>query len=232
MDGIPRFHRVYDGAVSSDLCRRVIDTFEADEAGQHAGMTLGSSYIKNPDQKKTTDVRVSDRLADPEGKKLWQEIDGELYAAVKATWIAFQQDVPSLKFLSQSVGLADTGYQIQRYEPNVGKFGPHIDAGNISTIFRVAAAVIYFNTVNDGGGTRFPYWGETVDAVEGRILWFPAAWTHVHEGLIPLSGRKYIASTFMCFRGYACLDPEHGEAYKLIMRRLAMEALRRSAPDE
>jgi hypothetical protein len=196
----PKFHHFYDNAVPSDLCRRVIDAFEKDVDGQFKGNLMGEIY--RPDMKECTDIRISDRIATADGRPIWEGIDAELYKCVAKSWTRFLGDVESLQRVGPEFGLVDTGYQLQRYEQGVGKFTRHIDAGSMSTICRVAAAVIYLNTVEVGGGTRFIDWGETVDAVEGRILWFPAGWTHAHEGLVSESGRKYIASTFMCFKGH------------------------------
>ena len=55
---------------------------------------------------------------------------------------------------------------------------------------------MYLNTVPKGGGTNFPLHDVTIDAVCGRISFFPANFTHPHAGLMPLSSPKYIISTF------------------------------------
>lgn len=203
MSDRPKYHRYYDNIVPAELCQRVIKTFDADAAHQDKGRVSGDVY--KPQTKLSTDVRVGERLLSEEGMKVWAGLDQEIYECVVASWAKFTNDIPSLAFVTNELGFEDTGYQLQRYEKGKGKFAPHIDAGCMSTAYRLAAAVIFFNTVEEGGGTRFPEWDETVAAVEGRILWFPAGWTHIHEGLIPLSGPKYIASTFMCFKGYAHL---------------------------
>lgn len=227
----PRFHRYYDGAVPAELCKRVIEAFEKDVEGQEQGMLLDRSVRYST--KRCTDIALGIRIgASDELRELWKPIDDELFKCVAESWVRFWNDTPSLRYISHNVQLQDTGYQLQRYEPHEGMFAPHIDAGSIDSAFRIAAAVIYFNTVEEGGGTRFPVWDETVDAVEGRILWFPSGWTHVHEGLIPLSGRKYIASTFMCFKGYTQLDSRGGPCYRHIMDVIRKGALRRDSPDE
>lgn len=193
-----RFYRIYDQALPPDLCRTLIKTFDEDTAGQEPGKLLNDSYPQT--LKVSTDIHIGDRLIDERGRHLWAHLDSMLFDRVQATWESYQKDVPALRFVSPERGYRDTGYQIQRYEKGKGKFGPHVDAGSVASSTRVAAAVIYLNTVEEGGGTRFVYHDETIDAVEGRILWFPAAWTHVHQGLIPLSGPKYIVSTFMRYK--------------------------------
>lgn len=231
MSVVPRFHRYYDGAVPPELCKRVVEAFEKDVEGQAPGRLLDRQVRDSI--KKCTDIPLGLRIRESdELRDLWKPIDDALYACVAASWQRFRRDVPSVQHITDKCLLQDTGYQLQRYEPHVGYFGPHIDSGSVDSAFRIAAAVIYFNTVEEGGGTNFPEWNETVDAVEGRILWFPAGWTHIHQGLIPLSGRKYIASTFMCYKGYASLDSANGACYRHIMDQNRTAALRKEAPDE
>jgi prolyl 4-hydroxylase len=45
----------------------------------------------------------------------------------------------------------------------------------------------------------FPQLGLTVPAREGRLLMFPPYWMYQHEGITPVSGDKYIVSTYLLF---------------------------------
>ena len=110
-------------------------------------------------------------------------------------------------------------YHIQKYEARKGYFAPHVDSSVFSLAFRVAAAVIFLNTVEEGGGTRFPHHDLTVGCVEGRILWFPATWTYEHEGTMPISDHKWAISTFLCHRGHKLLG-KGGPAYNAIMHAI------------
>lgn len=192
------FHRVYDNVIRPELCKKVIESFEADTDGQHEGTLIND--VRSTSLKRTTDIRIGDRLATSVGREIWQEIDAALFKAISSTWFQYQRDVPSIRYITAKHGFEDTGYQLQRYAQGSGAFGPHIDACSLESIDRVAAVVIYFNTVKLGGGTKFPYWNEVVAPIEGRVLWFPATWTHLHEGLVPASDHKYVASTFMRFK--------------------------------
>ena len=223
----PKFHYYYDNVVPAELCRRVIETFEVDTEGQFEGKVGGQVYA--PNLKRCTDIQISGRLLTDDGRKLWSDIDAELYACVGDSWARYQRDVPSVAYIHTPLGIEDTGYQLQRYAKGEGRFGPHIDAGGLDTACRIAAAIVYFNTVEEGGGTRFPVWEVTVDAVEGRVVWFPATWTHVHEGVVPISGPKYIASTFMCFRGHDSLAL-NGSCYQHIVDALKLKDLRKAQP--
>ena len=54
--------------------------------------------------------------------------------------------------------------------------------------------MFYLNTVTDDGGTYFSNYDLTLDAVEGRLVIWPAYWTHFHKGIVSASQEKYIAT--------------------------------------
>ena len=58
---------------------------------------------------------------------------------------------------------------------------------------------IYLNTVTDGGGTHYTQYNKTIDAVEGRLVIWPAYWTHFHHGVVSKTQTKYIATGWYNF---------------------------------
>ena len=64
----------------------------------------------------------------------------------------------------------------------------------MTTNKRVLVWMFFLNTVTDGGGTYFSSYDLTVDAVEGRLVIWPAYWTHCHKGIVSKSQTKYIAT--------------------------------------
>ena len=62
---------------------------------------------------------------------------------------------------------------------------------------RVIAFLAYFNDVAEGGETAFLNQGISVAPRCGRIVLFPTAFTHVHAGRPPVSGRKYAVANFL-----------------------------------
>lgn len=95
------------------------------------------------------------------------------------------------------MNLEDTGFQVQKYLKNFGHYREHVDSfPGTEVSSRVASGIIYLNTVESGGETNFPLHNVAVKAVQGRIVIFPALWTHPHEGRTPLSSEKWIINTF------------------------------------
>jgi hypothetical protein len=75
----------------------------------------------------------------------------------------------------------------------------HMDEGQEGTCRprRVIAILIYLNEVAQGGETVFLNQGRAVKPKCGRVLFFPTAFTHVHSGRRPVSGKKYVVTNFL-----------------------------------
>jgi len=99
-------------------------------------------------------------------------------------------------------GIVDTGFRLQHYGASWGHYRQHVDgtpwsssSGN-SVGRRVMAGIVYLNDVEVGGETYFPIYEQSVKPRAGTIAIFPANWTHPHQGNPPLSGDKWMISTF------------------------------------
>lgn len=80
---------------------------------------------------------------------------------------------------------------IQKYE--IGEYyAAHCDDG--PSVSRLVSAVLYLNTVHDGGRTIFPHFNLAVEALEGRVVIFPSNFIYMHEAESPKSNIKYAAS--------------------------------------
>ncbi|MBL8297066.1 MAG: 2OG-Fe(II) oxygenase [Rhodanobacteraceae bacterium] len=88
---------------------------------------------------------------------------------------------------------------IKRYRPGgEEQFQLHFDSiGAVAN--RYLVFLWYLNDVTDGGETRFPDLGISVQPRAGRLLMFPPYWMYQHEAPPPLSGDKYILSTYLLF---------------------------------
>ncbi len=78
-----------------------------------------------------------------------------------------------------------------RYEPGQ-HFDTHPDYFRGSD--RVFSAVFYLNTVTSGGHTSFVHFDHDVEAVEGRLVIFPANYLFAHAGTAPENQTKYSAA--------------------------------------
>lgn len=95
--------------------------------------------------------------------------------------------------------LGSTGYKIQKYRKNEGHFHWHVDSFGPLAETRLLALILYLNDVDEGGETEFHHQARRVQPRTGEAILFPTAWTHMHRGAIPLSGDKYVISSFFRF---------------------------------
>jgi len=91
--------------------------------------------------------------------------------------------------------------KIQKTMPSQGYHIWHIEHGQgRENEKRVLVYSIYLNTVEEGGETEFLYQSQRVKPVKGRIVIWPAGFPYVHRGNPPLSGEKYIVTSWINYR--------------------------------
>lgn len=88
--------------------------------------------------------------------------------------------------------------RIKKYLPNdFHEFKLHVDVQNKESAKRYLSFLFYLNTVEKGGETTFGREDEIIIPPErGNLLMFPPLWTHIHTGKKPISGPKYIVTTY------------------------------------
>lgn len=91
--------------------------------------------------------------------------------------------------------------KIQKTIPAQGYHVWHIEHGKgRENEKRILVYSIYLNTVEEGGETEFLYQSQRVKPVKGRIVIWPAGFPYVHRGNPPLSGEKYILTSWINYR--------------------------------
>jgi len=91
--------------------------------------------------------------------------------------------------------------KIQKTIPSQGYHVWHVEHGPGREMEkRVIVYSIYLNTVEEGGETEFLYQSQRVKPVKGRIVIWPAGFPYVHRGNPPLSGEKYILTSWINYK--------------------------------
>jgi hypothetical protein len=175
--------------ISRDLCHTIIEKFERDP-DKHPGCTIGSRGERNSQDevKVSTDLGIS-------SEGVWTAVYDELHRVVSHAVLSIAAQFPSL----QVWPLRCTGYKIQHYKKNEGRFKWHFDALGPGAWERQLAMIIYLNSVASGGETCFHRQNLKVRPVAGDAVFFPTFWTHMHCGETPTSEDKYIVSSFVAF---------------------------------
>lgn len=174
-------------ALPADVCREAIRRFEERVDQQYPGR-IGQAAESAPEVKRSTDLAIS-------GHADWRDIDQALARQLVSAFNAFRGEFP---FFAANA-FKDTGYNLQRTLPGE-YYHWHVDSGPGAFSERQLVAIWYLNDVpGPGGETEFPLQEVLVRPEEGKLVLFPPFWTHVHRGVTPREGVKYIATTWVCF---------------------------------
>ncbi len=185
--------RVYDDCLDAALCARMLASF-AQLSRFH--QVNGAGVRRGLEESAWIELNVT-RLADTAFLAFFQRtIDAALVRYNADLGLAI--DVPA--------GGARSDLVIKQYRPGGSqRFQLHFDAIH-HVANRYLVLLWYLNDVAAGGETRFPQLGLAIPPRAGRLLMFPPYWMYQHEGAPPLSGDKYIVSTYLLFT-----DPGAGD---------------------
>lgn len=181
------FVRHYDGNIDAALCAKLVDSFnnlarfhEANGRGVRAGL----------EDSAWTELNVT-RMADASFLTFFRQRIDTALARYNADVAVAPIAIPNSPKTADLI--------LKRYRAGSGeKFQPHFDSIN-EVANRYLVFLWYLNDVTDGGETRFEQLGMQVDARAGRLLMFPPYWMYQHAGAPPVSGDKYILSTYLLF---------------------------------
>ena len=183
---------VKDNVLTSEFCKHCIEKFEHDQT-MIPGVVGGGL---NKDIKDTMDVMVTSSGNWPEEDEVFSKSLTECLHEYEEYLYEF---APSLEVGDHEY--YDTGYQIQRYEPNTGGYRWHHDDNVTQSVEQRSMTFIwYLNTIKEDGYTEFID-GTKVRAKEGRIVFFPSGWTFLHRGYPPKDQRKYICTGWLHAKG-------------------------------
>ncbi|MDE1897641.1 MAG: 2OG-Fe(II) oxygenase [Xanthomonadaceae bacterium] len=186
-DRLQHYVRWYDNALPAELCAGLIAGFEQMQTLQEAN---GRGLRAGLDQSAWTELNLT-RLADP-------AMQGFFFAQVDKHLARYNAEVSLTLPIPPSHRTADL--VIKRYRKGTEeRFQPHFDSIN-EAANRYLVFLWYLNDVAEGGETEFCDLHVRVQARAGRLLMFPPYWMYQHAGLPPLSGDKYILSTYLLFQ--------------------------------
>lgn len=91
--------------------------------------------------------------------------------------------------------------RVQKTPPGGGFHDWHCENANFQNCQRIVVFMLYLNDIVDGGETEFLYYRKRVQPVAGRLLIWPAGYTHTHRGNPPLNETKYILTGWLELMG-------------------------------
>lgn len=197
---------VFDGLLEPARCNELISRLNPVWYKSHDGKTLGGVDWR---VKTTEDIHFSEMAFKDMGlpwDNTWYDLEMSFSSGLSSAIALYKQQY---RHLDQWTSVADTGFQVQKYYRNYGYYRPHVDSFPGSRVHnRVLASVIYLNDVEYGGETNFPLHKVSVKPKAGRIVLFPAVWTHLHESCVPITHDKWIISSFIINQD---MEPPQGD---------------------
>ncbi|MGH8145554.1 MAG: 2OG-Fe(II) oxygenase [Rhodanobacteraceae bacterium] len=178
--------RWYDDALPSVFCEKMIASFKQ-ESTRHLKRERG--WRAGLDTSAWTELDITP-LADAALKGFFSR-QIEEYLGRYNTDLGLAIPVPASTLLAP--------LRIKRYLPEAAEeFQLHFDSiGEVAN--RYLVFLWYLNNVEEGGETEFSGLDIKVAPRTGRLLMFPPYWMFQHAGRSPISGEKYILSTYMMF---------------------------------
>jgi prolyl 4-hydroxylase len=191
MNQLIDYVKTYD-ALDPSICSDLIEIFEQNNP-------LTNPFYRQSNKTWNEDYRnflEADITHIPEFKNFITPI----YNVAQSVYQQYKQEVGT--FFPSTVGFENL--RLKRYDANdYDQFGWHSDVGDHASARRFLVMFFYLNDVESGGETQFEFSHDydksshfTIKPKCGRIVVFPPMWMYPHRGCKPISGPKYILSTY------------------------------------
>ena len=190
---INNFIGVYDNYITEVECNKAIQLYENQNKFKNTFNRIGSekaSILQKQDQQ---------FFAAPFNLEFWWEDLKSMMVNFDLAWNHYVKNVGASE--AYGVPFHFTDLKIQKTLPTEGYHVWHIEHGKgFNAEPRAFVFCVYLNDVEDGGETEFLHFSKRVKPKTGRIVIWPAGFPYVHRGNSPLSGKKYILTSWMMLR--------------------------------
>jgi len=184
-------------ALKKTICQTLIKRFEESDL-KTEGVLYGPNGLSSSDGKKSTDISFNPSFLEND---IWRDlltpvvdlVYKNLYTYIRYNDVALNSIDP--------LDLSSV-FNMQRYLPGEGFFNYHCESStnNPKYLSRVLVWMIYLNDVSDGGETEFYYQRRFEKPEEGKLLIWPADWTHLHRGHTSDTQTKYILTGWINYK--------------------------------
>jgi len=189
---ITNFIGVYDNYITKEECNKAIKLFEDQDKFNN---TVNRIAFENTPITQKQDQQF---FAAPNNLSVWWERLKPMILNFDLAWKHYIENTGA----KDGYGLPFhyTDLKIQKTLPTEGYHIWHIEHGTKGSEFRAFVFSIYLNDVEEGGETEFLHFSKRVQPKTGRIVIWPAGFPYLHRGNPPLSGEKYILTSWIMLR--------------------------------
>tara|TARA_B100000287_G_C20520226_1_gene736652 strand:- start:36 stop:608 length:573 start_codon:yes stop_codon:yes gene_type:complete len=181
------FIGVYDGVLSLDECQRLINLFENEDSSRKRVTSETIRY--NAADKRALTLAVD--VNNPKDAKYHTFLE----KAINKSLVHYRNKYYD-SLMDQEYWDIHPQYNFQKYSDGEGYYSLHHEHGYHAP-YRMLVWMLYLN--NSPSGTEFPYQKKVLKAKSGRMVFWPASWTHLHKGVTPNEGIKYIMTGWFTY---------------------------------
>ena len=177
------FIGIYDDAFSKKQCE---DYIEFIEELNNTGLMVNSLDDHVSNQKSLNLHYYSYYLTK------WSKIGDHFLPSIKDYVLDYIKNYSILK--EKNIFFHDC--KVKKIPPGGGFHKWHYENSAVEEPHRCLVVQLYLNTIDEGGETEFIYYNKRVNSLQGRLIIFPAYYTHTHRGNAPINQTKYIISSW------------------------------------
>jgi hypothetical protein len=191
---INNFIGIYDNYITHEDCDKAIKLYEDQNKFNKTINRLSfeqAPIIQKQDQQ---------YFAAPWNVDVWWEQLKTMMFNFDLAWKHYEKNTGALESYDQDT-FHYTQLKLQKTLPTEGYHVWHLEHGKgFDNEPRAFVFSIYLNDVEEGGETEFLHFSKRVKPKKGRIVIWPTGFPYLHRGNPPLSGEKYIVTSWMMLR--------------------------------
>jgi hypothetical protein len=198
---VDNFIGIFPNAIPYSLCDSVVEYFKK---VQDLGLTKNRKQSDGaPSIMKDSESYLLSNthgLIDYDNEIIANTDSGIFEVFSQSVWDCYQLYVEKYGVLESisKHGISPT-VKIQKSSPGSGYHVWHCENDTFFRGNRILLVILYLNDVTEGGETEFLYQSIRVKPKKGTLLFCPSGYTHTHRGNPPLSGDKYIITSWIEF---------------------------------
>ncbi len=181
---IKDFIGVFDGFVTDEACDAIIHHLhEMNKAGMvYTGKEPGLAVSGNASVAEQAMFFPRPAvIIQPFFKTFWDSCYKQYMDQYPILTTAGTHSIFSMRLIRCPIGGSDAKWHTEELE----KINPS----------RVTSMMVFLNDVNEGGDIEFTNQHRRIQARKGRMVIWPAAWTHTYKAHTPISNDKYYLTT-------------------------------------
>jgi hypothetical protein len=189
----PTYIEEYPNAFDPEFCDHMVQRYEQ-------LVQMGVVRKRSANFQKDTGLQYFYDMSPQFGQYYYDmDLANQFYSTIMSYW---QNDYVQKYGILQNVAEhTPKGMSIQRTDSDGGDgyHAWHCEQHSARDGSRLGVYIAYLNDVPDGGETEFLYQGVKVKPEKGKLVLWPAGWTHPHRGNPIYTGQKYIITGWMVY---------------------------------